>query len=40
MEPERLEQVLAYAERFPGEIDALIVDNERLEALLQKQDAR
>ncbi len=40
VEREQLEQALAYAERFPGEIDALITGNERLEALLQKQDTR
>jgi hypothetical protein len=31
---EALDQALAYAERFPREIEAMIADNERMERLL------
>jgi hypothetical protein len=31
---EALDQALAYAERFPEEIEAMIADNERMERLL------
>lgn len=38
-DPAAIAQALAYAERFPAEIAALIADNERIEALLQRKRA-
>lgn len=35
-----LDQALAYTERFSGEIEALIAENERLEARLRRAGAR
>lgn len=40
VQAEALDQALRYAERFPDEIDALIADNERLEALLDRRPER
>lgn len=37
--PEALDQALAYAERFPKEIDAQIAENERIEELLRRRRA-
>lgn len=37
---EAIEQALAYAERFPQQIDAAIADNLRVEKLLQTHDSR
>ena len=35
-----LDQALRYDERFPNEVNALIADNARLEALLQVREGR
>lgn len=40
VEREAVDQALAYAERFGEEIDALIAENERIEAMLQRQGRR
>jgi hypothetical protein len=36
---EALDQALAYSERFPDEIEAMITENERMERLLGLPDA-
>lgn len=38
--PEALEQALAYADRFPAEIEAMIAGNERVERMLGAPGAR
>jgi uncharacterized protein (DUF433 family) len=38
MSAEMLDQALAYAERFPDEIEAMIAENERMERLLGAPD--